>query len=137
MPAGPSSALAYYQQAGRAGRHGPGIAVLLPNDNDEKRWKFFRDLEQPDETLAANLLAGLAPQDWDTPCAFWRFVGPIPVRMFLSPVIPELRKRRTCEGSRIPRSCRSPCPRSPLPRAAPFDQAPSGPLETSIHWETW
>ena len=37
-----------------------------------------------------HLLAGLAPQDWDTPCAFWRFVGPIPVRMFLSLIIPEL-----------------------------------------------
>jgi len=37
-----------------------------------------------------HLLAGLTPQDWDTPCAFWRFVGPIPVRMFLSLVIPEL-----------------------------------------------
>jgi uncharacterized protein (TIGR03083 family) len=23
-----------------------------------------------------HLLAGLAPQDWDTSCAFWRFVGP-------------------------------------------------------------
>jgi uncharacterized protein (TIGR03083 family) len=37
-----------------------------------------------------HLLAGLAPQAWDTPCAFWRFVGPIPVRMFLSLIIPEL-----------------------------------------------
>jgi uncharacterized protein (TIGR03083 family) len=36
------------------------------------------------------LLAGLAPEDWDKPCAFWRFVGPIPVRMFLSLIIPEL-----------------------------------------------
>jgi len=37
-----------------------------------------------------HLLAGLAPQDWEKPCAFWRFVGPIPVRMFLSLIIPEL-----------------------------------------------
>jgi uncharacterized protein (TIGR03083 family) len=37
-----------------------------------------------------HLLAGLTPQDWEKPCAFWRFVGPIPVRMFLSLVIPEL-----------------------------------------------
>jgi hypothetical protein len=37
-----------------------------------------------------HLLAGLALQDWEKPCAFWRFVGPIPVRMFLPLVIPEL-----------------------------------------------
>jgi uncharacterized protein (TIGR03083 family) len=37
-----------------------------------------------------HLLAGLGPQDGEKPCAFWRFVGPIPVRMFLSLIIPEL-----------------------------------------------
>ena len=26
---------------------------------------------------------GLVPQDWEKPCAFWRFAGNIPVRMFL------------------------------------------------------
>jgi uncharacterized protein (TIGR03083 family) len=36
------------------------------------------------------LLAELGPQDWEKPCAFWRFVGPIPVHMFLSLIIPEL-----------------------------------------------
>jgi uncharacterized protein (TIGR03083 family) len=37
-----------------------------------------------------HLLAGLAPEDWEKPCAFWRFAGNIPVRMFLPLVIPEL-----------------------------------------------
>ena len=32
--------------------------------------------------------------------------------------------------------CRSPCSQSPIPRAAPFGQAPK-PLQTLIHWETW
>jgi uncharacterized protein (TIGR03083 family) len=37
-----------------------------------------------------HLLAGLGLQDWEKPCAFWRFAGNIPVRMFLPLVIPEL-----------------------------------------------
>jgi uncharacterized protein (TIGR03083 family) len=37
-----------------------------------------------------HVLAGLGPQDWETPCAFWRFVGTIPVRTFLALIIPEL-----------------------------------------------
>ena len=47
------------------------------------------------------------------------------------------RKRRTCWVSRTPRSCRSPCSQSPIPRAAPFGQALGSRLQTLIHWETW
>jgi hypothetical protein len=30
-----------------------------------------------------HLLVGLPPQAWEKPCAFWRFMGNIPVRAFL------------------------------------------------------
>jgi uncharacterized protein (TIGR03083 family) len=37
-----------------------------------------------------HLLVGLSPQDWDKPCAFWRFMGNLPVRMFLPLTMQEL-----------------------------------------------
>jgi uncharacterized protein (TIGR03083 family) len=37
-----------------------------------------------------DLLAGLSPQDWEKPCAFWRFMGNIPVRAFLPLTMQEL-----------------------------------------------
>jgi uncharacterized protein (TIGR03083 family) len=37
-----------------------------------------------------HLLVGLSPQDWDKPCAFWRFMGNIPVRAFLPLAMQEL-----------------------------------------------
>jgi uncharacterized protein (TIGR03083 family) len=37
-----------------------------------------------------HLLVGLSPQDWDTPCAFWRFMGNLPVRAFLPLTMQEL-----------------------------------------------
>ncbi len=37
-----------------------------------------------------HLLAGLLPQDWEKPCAFWRFRGNIPVRAFLPLTMQEL-----------------------------------------------
>jgi hypothetical protein len=37
-----------------------------------------------------DLLAGLSPQDWEKPCAFWRFMGNIPVRTFLPLTMQEL-----------------------------------------------
>jgi uncharacterized protein (TIGR03083 family) len=37
-----------------------------------------------------HLLGGLAPQDWEKPCAFWRYMGNIPVRVFLPLTMQEL-----------------------------------------------
>jgi uncharacterized protein (TIGR03083 family) len=37
-----------------------------------------------------HLMVGLSPQDWDKPCAFWRFMGNIPVRAFLPLTMQEL-----------------------------------------------
>jgi hypothetical protein len=37
-----------------------------------------------------HLLVGLSSQDWDKPCAFWRFMGNIPVRTFLPLTMQEL-----------------------------------------------
>jgi hypothetical protein len=37
-----------------------------------------------------HLLAGLSPQDWDKSCAFWHFMGNLPVRAFLPLTMQEL-----------------------------------------------
>ncbi len=55
----PSSPLAYYQAAGRAGRRRDAVAVLLPSEADQALWSHFRRGERPDATLAARLLRDL------------------------------------------------------------------------------
>jgi uncharacterized protein (TIGR03083 family) len=59
--------------------------AIRAREGDHLRATFRTHYEQ-----LYHLLAGLAPQDWDKPCAFWRFAGNIPVRTFLPLVIPEL-----------------------------------------------
>lgn len=74
----------------RAPGDGPELAAFPAYISERAiatRARLGKDLLATFRTSFAHLhhlLTGLGPQDWEKPCAFWRFVGPIPVRMFLS-----------------------------------------------------
>lgn len=56
----PSSAVAYYQQVGRAGRATDSADVLLlPGHEDPEIWEYFATASMPDEQEAAAVLAAL------------------------------------------------------------------------------
>lgn len=57
----PSSAVAYYQQIGRAGRGGNSADVLLlPGQEDTRIWEYFATASMPNKDRAAEVLAVLA-----------------------------------------------------------------------------
>ncbi|HIV56971.1 MAG TPA: RecQ family ATP-dependent DNA helicase [Candidatus Stackebrandtia faecavium] len=64
----PSSAVAYYQQVGRAGRATDHAeVVLLPGHQDDRIWRYFASLSFPDETQVRHTLALLN----DSPDTVW------------------------------------------------------------------
>src|SRR5699024_8950616 len=60
----PSSAVAYYQQVGRAGRATDSADVLLlPGAEDEQIWEYFATASMPNQADANAVLAALAEAD--------------------------------------------------------------------------
>ena len=60
----PSSAVAYYQQVGRAGRATDSADVLLlPGAEDEQIWEYFATASMPNQDDANAVLAALAEAD--------------------------------------------------------------------------
>lgn len=60
----PSSAVAYYQQVGRAGRATDSADVLLlPGSEDAEIWEYFATASMPNEADAAGVLDALAEAD--------------------------------------------------------------------------
>lgn len=62
----PSSAVAYYQQVGRAGRATDSADVLLlPRHNDENVWEYFANATMPNEQDATAVLDALGDEPRD------------------------------------------------------------------------
>ena len=60
----PSSAVAYYQQVGRAGRATDNADVLLlPGNEDSNIWEYFATASMPDEDEAQAVLSALSEAD--------------------------------------------------------------------------
>ncbi|MDN5683511.1 ATP-dependent DNA helicase RecQ, partial [Corynebacterium glyciniphilum] len=60
----PSSAVAYYQQVGRAGRATDNADVLLlPGNEDANIWEYFATASMPDENEAQAVLSALSEAD--------------------------------------------------------------------------
>ncbi len=69
----PSSAVAYYQQVGRAGRATESADVLLlPGAEDTEIWEYFATASMPSQSDANAVLTALAEADGPRPSPAWR-----------------------------------------------------------------